>query len=60
MVNYSKLIERIRNQEKFTIQELAREMGVTETYLEQMEQGKVKPTEEQLELILYYVDGKIG
>ncbi len=60
MVNYSKVIKRIRNQKKFTIRELAKAMGVTESYLEKIEQGEVKPTEEQTDLILYYIDGRIG
>lgn len=59
MVNYSKLIKRIRNQKKFTIRGLAKEMGVTESYLEKIEWGEVKPTEEQTDLILYHVDGRI-
>ena len=59
MVNYSKLIKRIRNQKKFTIRELAKEMGLTEPYLEKTEREEVKPTEEQTDLILYYVEGRI-
>jgi len=59
MVNYSKLIKRIRNQKKFTIRELAKEMGVTESYLKKIERGEVKPTEEETDLILYYVGGRI-
>ncbi len=60
MVNYSKLIKRIRNQKKFTIRELVKKMGVTSSYLEKIERGEVKPTEEQIDLILYYVDGRIA
>ena len=59
MVNYSKLIKRIQSLKKFTIREIAKEIGVTESYLEKVEQWEVKPTEEQTELILYYVDGRI-
>ena len=59
MVNYSKLIKRIRNQKKFTIRELAKEMDVTESYLKEIEREEVKPTKEQTDLILYYVDGRI-
>ena len=59
MANYSKLIKRIRNQKKFTIRELAKEMDVTESYLEKIERAEVMPTKEQTDLILYYVDGRI-
>ena len=60
MANYSELIKRIRKQKKFTIQEVVKEMGVTESYLEEIEHGKVRPTEEQIDLLLYYFDGRIG
>jgi len=59
MANYSRLIKQIRSQKKLTICELAKAMGVTESYLEEIEQGEVKPTAEQTDLILYYVDGRI-
>ena len=59
MVNYAKLIKRIRNQKKFTIRELAKEMGVTESYLKKIERGEAEPTGEQTDLILYYIDGRI-
>ena len=59
MANYPGLIKRIRSQKKLTIRKLAKAMGVTESYLEKIERDEVKPTEEQIDLILYYVDGRI-
>ncbi len=59
MNTYAKMIRKIRNQKRFSIHELAEEMGVTEDHLEKIERGEVTPTEEQSDLILYYVEGRI-
>lgn len=56
--NYGELIKEIRKEKGITIIELAAKMGVSQTYIARLEQGEIKPTKEQMEIIHDFIEGK--
>ncbi|MBU1863906.1 MAG: helix-turn-helix domain-containing protein [Candidatus Omnitrophica bacterium] len=52
-------LKALRKRNKITIIELAKKMGVSQSYLVQVESGVHKLTEEQIETIMAFVEGKL-
>jgi len=59
MNNYGNLIKQIRRENKVTIIDLAKRMGVSQEYIAKIEMGEVEPTKEQVEVIQSFVEGRL-
>ena len=53
------LIKQIRRENKVTIIELAKRMGVSQEYIAKIEMGEVEPTKERVEVIQSFVEGRL-
>lgn len=54
--NYGAIIKHLRKDKGITIVQLAKEMGVSQAYISRLEQGQIKPTKEQLEVLSSFID----
>lgn len=57
--HYGAILKRIRKEKRLTIVDLAKRMGVSQEYIVRLERGKVRPTQEQTEVIKAFIDGKL-
>ncbi|MBU0477954.1 MAG: helix-turn-helix transcriptional regulator [Candidatus Omnitrophica bacterium] len=51
-------LKELRKSKGITIIELAKKMGVSQSYILRLEQGKVEPTREQLKPIKAFIEGE--
>ncbi|MBU0477951.1 MAG: helix-turn-helix transcriptional regulator [Candidatus Omnitrophica bacterium] len=59
MNEYIHQLKQLRKSKKLTIIELAKKMGVSQKYIVRLEEGKIKPTKEQVETIKAFIEGKL-
>lgn len=52
-------LRELRKQKKISIVELAERMGVSQSYISQLERGKLQPTPEQIEVIEAFIAGRL-
>ena len=57
--NYAELLKKIRKEKRITIIELAKRMGVSQGYIVRIERGEIEPTQEQIEVIKSFIEGKL-
>ena len=57
--NPAEMIKYLRKKQGMTVVELAQRMGVSQAYIVGIEQGKIKPVREQVDLILSFIDKKL-
>lgn len=57
--HYGEVLKRIRREKRITIVDLAKRMGVSQAYIVRLERGDVQPTQEQIEVIHAFINGRL-
>ena len=57
--NHSDMIRRLRKERNLTALELAEKMGVSSEYISKIELGEIQPTQEQIEVLKSFIEGKL-
>ena len=57
--NAAEMLRLLRKKRGFTAVELAEKMGVSPTYIAQIELGEIQPTKEQMETLAAFIEGKL-
>ena len=57
--NVGGILRHTRREKRVTIVELARRMGVSQSYIARLDQGEIEPTAEQVEVMQAFVEGKL-